>query len=607
MRIARIKIDNFRGIAHSELLFSKHNVLVGDNNTGKSTILEAIDLVLGPERLSRFPVIDEHDFYAGEYLDKDGHSIPIEIEIIVSDLNEEQQRHFIDHIEWWDNKNSCLLESPPAEKTNEEDVCPALRVGFKGLYDNEEDNFAGITYFMSPIQENGEPVIFKQSDKRICGFLYLRTLRTGSRALSFEKGSLLDIVLKLQDKRLKMWEDVLGELRILPVAESEELGIKDILTSVQNSIQTFLPSDGGENPHIRVSDLTRENLRKILTVFMDTGAVRKDGTKYAAPFQHQGTGTINILVLALLSLIAELKQNVIFAMEEPEIAIPPHTQKSIIESICKKSAQALFTSHSPYVLEEFDPSEIIVLHKNAGILTGIPADFPPKVKPKAYRMEFRSRFCESLLARRVLIAEGRTEYDAFPATARRLHDLHPDEFSTLEALGISIINAETDSQIAPLGDHFKKLGKVTFAVFDKQEPIQKSLIEASIHHIFEAPEKNIESNIIKNTKEIALLRFALELVKEGNWPTHLSDILIPQADTPIDSLKDVLLKYLEHTKGSGGVASLLEQCTRDEMPTFIVETLAKIQNIVKEKISIEDDNSPLSDDLPSIETVNVHE
>ncbi len=87
---------------------------------------------------------------------------------------------------------------------------------------------------------------------------------------------------------------------------------------------------------MRVSDLTRDMLRRTLTVFMGTGATRSDGSIYAAPYQHQGTGTINTLVLALLSIIAELKQSVIFAMEEPEIALPPHTQKRII-SRCARS------------------------------------------------------------------------------------------------------------------------------------------------------------------------------------------------------------------------------------------------------------------------------
>ena len=63
MKITKINIENFRGIKCASLLLPKHGVLIGDNNTGKTTILEALDLVLGPDRLNRIPVIDEHDFY----------------------------------------------------------------------------------------------------------------------------------------------------------------------------------------------------------------------------------------------------------------------------------------------------------------------------------------------------------------------------------------------------------------------------------------------------------------------------------------------------------------------------------------------------------------
>ena len=44
-----------------------HSLLVGGNAVGKSTVCEALDLVLGLERLYRRPVIDEYDFYAARY------------------------------------------------------------------------------------------------------------------------------------------------------------------------------------------------------------------------------------------------------------------------------------------------------------------------------------------------------------------------------------------------------------------------------------------------------------------------------------------------------------------------------------------------------------
>ena len=88
MKICKVSINNFRGIKSGSVLLDGNSVFVGDNNSGKSTIFEAIDLVMGPDRLSKRPVIDEHDFYAGEYL-IDETPVEIIIEVIVIDLSEE--------------------------------------------------------------------------------------------------------------------------------------------------------------------------------------------------------------------------------------------------------------------------------------------------------------------------------------------------------------------------------------------------------------------------------------------------------------------------------------------------------------------------------------
>ena len=68
MKVVRLTISNFRGIKSAELLFDGHTLMVGSNNVGKSTLCEALDLVLGPDRLNRFPPVDELDFYNAEYL-----------------------------------------------------------------------------------------------------------------------------------------------------------------------------------------------------------------------------------------------------------------------------------------------------------------------------------------------------------------------------------------------------------------------------------------------------------------------------------------------------------------------------------------------------------
>jgi putative ATP-dependent endonuclease of the OLD family len=87
VRVTRLKISNFRGVADGVADFGGHTLLVGGNNVGKSTVCEALDLVLGPERLFRRPVIDEHDFYCGRYLDADGNPAEVRIDAVLIELS----------------------------------------------------------------------------------------------------------------------------------------------------------------------------------------------------------------------------------------------------------------------------------------------------------------------------------------------------------------------------------------------------------------------------------------------------------------------------------------------------------------------------------------
>ena len=271
MYICKIGISNFRGIKSASILINGNSVFVGDNNSGKSTIFEAIDLVMGPDRLARHPVIDEHDFYGGEYL-KGDKTVQIYIEVVVIGLSEDQKIHFGNHIEWWDKKSNSIISGPPASATDSDDVEPALRLVFQGNYSPEEDDFEGQTFFAGTLREGSVPEPFRKKDKRKCGFLYLRTLRTGSRALSLERGSLLDIILQLKEIKPQMWESVIEQLEKVSIAGDPNLGITEVLTSVQDSLANIVAYESADKPQIKVSNLTRENLRKVLTVFMGSGA-----------------------------------------------------------------------------------------------------------------------------------------------------------------------------------------------------------------------------------------------------------------------------------------------------------------------------------------------
>jgi len=51
-------------------------------------------------------------------------------------------------------------------------------------------------------------------------------------------------------------------------------------------------------------------------------------------------------------------------MEEPEIALPPHTQRRIANYLLGQTTQCFVSSHSPYVIEQFDPEQIQILRRD---------------------------------------------------------------------------------------------------------------------------------------------------------------------------------------------------------------------------------------------------
>jgi len=576
MKIYSIAIENFRGIRSAKLILPDHAVLIGDNNTGKSSVLEAIDLVLGPDRLSRRPPVDEHDFYQGKYLAVANEgaqgAVPpeapkITVEVTITDLSSEQQARFGDYVEWLKTSTGEFYDAPDPAGVDAADISAALRVTFIGAYDPDEDDFDGATYFTRSLTESDTPTPFSKKDKQHCGFLFLRSLRTGSRALSLEHGSLLDIILRLKEIRPQMWEDTISTLAEFDVASDPELGISGVLESINKSLKKYVPREWGAKPHLKVSSLTREHLRKVVTAFIATG-----NGDHAAPYFRQGTGTINLLVLAMLSQIAEDKQNVIFAMEEAETAIPPYAQKRIVHELRKLSAQAIFTSHSPYVLEEFSLDETVILSRSDdGMLTQAKIALPESVKHKSYRQEFRTRFCEGLLSRRVLIAEGATEATSFPVAARRLAELNPATYASVEALGVCVIDAGGESRIADLAGLYKTLGKRTFALCDNQTDAAKAAIEAQVEYLFMHDEKGVENLILNNTTQAALERFADLL----DWPPHL----LAKYQNPKAQTVAALMDYFSWSKGNWGIAEFLAQCHENEIPAWLREACVTLKNL----------------------------
>jgi hypothetical protein len=297
------------------------------------------------------------------------------------------------------------------------------------------------------------------------------------------------------------------------------------------------------------SELTREHLREVVKFF-----VSAEPCAYILPFNRLGTGSVNVLVFALLTFIAELKekQSVIFAMEEPEIALPPHTQRRVAKFVLSEMGQAIVTSHSPYVIEQFEPDQITILSRSgSGELTGTPIDLKG-IKPKAFTKE-RRQFAEAVLAKAVLVLEGHTEAVVFPAASTILESAAGGQgYSHLDQAGISVFNAGSDGSVPKYGRIFKALGKPAFCFYDKPKAsFSPDAMQQLATYVgsWQSPEKTIERLLVRETPVPALRRF-LEAVKNRlDYPSGVAKVATAIADASIAELAE---KVLLARKGDAG-------------------------------------------------------
>lgn len=580
-------MSNFRGVRSGCVLLDSRSLLVGGNAVGKSSICEALDLALGLERLYRRPVINEYDFYEAGYRggEADPGALPeLRIEVVLTDLAEEARRRFAGHLRPWSAETNDF--APPAaddatELVNGEWCLPVV---FVGRFNPDEDDFEGNTFFAHPQRPEGDYdpgelggglAAFRREDKRYCGFLYLRPNRTGNRALSFGRGSLIDTIVRLEsDKAGSLWTSALGALDGIDLAEASP-GFAEIRKQMLARIQKFLSvPDHDTSVGVRPSDLTREHLREVLRMFIAT----QPGV-YPVPFNRLSTGALNVLVFALLTYIADLRgpDSVIFAMEEPEIALPPHTQRRMVDFVTRKMGQAIVTSHSPYVIERFAPDEIVVLKRDDnGGLTSCAIDLGEDIKPRKYR-EQRRQFAEAVLANGVLVVEGGTEVATCLAVADVLDADPATEYQHPDLAGLTVFDAGGDARVPTYGPVFATLGKTVFGMHDTPNTTltadqQKSAKSFVIHLDIGYP--GIEDLLVTEINPDVLRKFLTAVASREDYPQHLG--YLPEAATDDQAIL-LARKVLKARKGTETFAPLLiAECGAIQLPPTLAGLMLDI-------------------------------
>ena len=584
MRVLQVEIENFRGVKKGTVVFPGHALVIGPNNVGKSTVLEALDLVLGPERYSGPTTIDEHDFHLGQYLapeagldadDEPGEgrarAPEITITVTLSSLADDELTKFRGRVEPWNAAGGRVYTADEASALPSTFADHVLRLRFRGWYDPEDDEFKAETVYLNPAREDGSLDAIGKTDKRRIGFLYLRALRTAKRAASLQRGSMLDLLLKIAEAEPRFWQDVITSLNALGETTGKEAGLRGILDEIEASIGAYVPGrkPGAPPSRLNVTELTREQLRTVMTYFLADHA-----SGHLLPYDRLGSGVTNLLVLALLTLMAKRKQNVIFAMEEPEIALGPTVQRRIVAKLKEVATQSLVTSHSPYVAEQFLPDSIVVLRRSGGTLDSRTTSATPELKEKILRQSFRTRFAEGLLGNAVLIVEGDTEILAVPAASDVLASTEGTAYRSLDVLGIVPVGAGGDGDLAKVVSFFVNAGVKTFVFCDKLNDTEMlARITNAGGDVHEHPFKNLENLVVTDLPLVALQRQVRALSQRADY---CKDEKLPEDAASEAQWRDCLRNILKKRKGYGYAALVLKDCQPTELPPAMRKYLGKL-------------------------------
>lgn len=509
-QILNIHIENFRCFKELTFLPEKINVLVGSNNIGKTALLEAIYLVLGGASRYMPDLITENDFFLRQYLPIEPEKTPasepksgvegdipdvedypqILIELTLGPLATPEERlPFVNHLEAWsiDEKRIVPLEEDESALDHHPNC---VRIAFLAWYDPEEDDFLNRTVYSFP--EDGADLRDRRPAKpealRSLGFLMYRDFRASRHPITLSPRQLFHKLLTAYDSRPKTYERLLESLSSSGDALHEDPQFTQIVNDFGAEIERFMPFQrAGSKIKFAVSNLTRTGVREATQAFVENAELK-------LPIENYGAGTRSLAALASLTLFARKREHALLAVEEPETFLYPASQRAVVKELCKLATQLFLTTHSPYILDLFEPGEIGVLKVCDGVgevkrpnISGI------KAHSRYYRV-LRSGLSEGILSTRAVLVEGESDAPLFKGYADISTSIcPPDAAIDLDRYGIAVVECHGVGEIAEISAFLTQIGVNCFNVHDKlADATEEERVKAAQGVVFDIGYKGIE-------------------------------------------------------------------------------------------------------------------
>ena len=451
MLISKITIKNFRGIDILENLeVSRINTFVGKNDSGKSTILRALDCFFDEKKF------DVKDVFKGKPEDEKtsielSFISPVEVDDLVLDsekfitikkefeiINEKPKSNSYckcfdfkeeKYQDLWNKKeedlNILITEAGLTSEKSGRGKKNIVRIGqIKSHLSSaeREDRYNALGDFIKNIQKTYEEISFPeyslfdaeqdlsvdatnfQSQFKPIVSTYFETTKTKTEEI--EKGLKADLAVEFEEIRKYMVKNISGLKKFNPTTEFDWT----------KSFKKF--------------DLN----------------IEFDGDAFDVPISHKGTGFKRLLMVAYFEYLANKKEakNQIFAIEEPETFLHPSAQEDLLKSIIEisETSQFFLTTHSPVFAGATNGADLVLVTKNNSGISKYEKDSGDIINKTITELGIRPDYSLIKRSKFLVFVEGQDDVLFLRCLAKKIlnKDLVADEIACVIGGGSSLAN-----------------------------------------------------------------------------------------------------------------------------------------------------------------------
>ena len=425
-RLSRLEVRDFRGIEQLDLDLpsGEPSVIVGANNSGKTTVLSALALGLRDGGFGRFAP-EPFDFrvrsdgtHATEFgitvrFEPDGGTLPA-----VQGMGNPVWVHGV-RVRGKQKKGGIFEHRHLLIDDEDQPITFSQATPLKGAIKEE---FAGTGTGWRPINAKLEDI-----RDTVPEVWFLQPHNIEAHLYVWRSGPLRRLAQMLSDRFLQEpWVfEIDGKQRSMPqgirqahrffheAVQRFPFWQDDLKLRLEDALGRYIGGSAKFSLDPSISTI-EEWLAQQLTV-----AFAVEQGAQPTPLQRMGDGwqcLVRLAALDVLSQYDDLVRNdrVVLLMEEPETHLHPHLRRRLratLEAAAAKGWQVVITTHTPEFVSFSHKQQLTRLHRNGGTLSAFtvsPASIGGEVKAQE-RLERGRATLEVPFARRVLISEGKSD------------------------------------------------------------------------------------------------------------------------------------------------------------------------------------------------------